>query len=95
MKVQGMPTTGCNVFYGSYIDNYVGSTRSRYYIYDGVAVKSQTSTNVTQPNGANCITAEDLSYKPEIQIFVGLAACIASLAVFAIALKLVLGRALK
>lgn len=30
----GLPTTGCNVYYGTYFDNYNGNVRRRYYFDD-------------------------------------------------------------
>ena len=62
--IQGVPDTGCNVFNGTYFDNYTSNIRSRYYIYDGQAVLSSTSTYNTIPAGAVCADLSTIAYDP-------------------------------
>lgn len=52
--ISGLPSSGCNIFYGNYIDNYAGGQRTRYYIYDGKAYASTRTTGNT-PTGAICL----------------------------------------
>lgn len=93
MKIQGLPTTGCNVFYGTYMDNYQGNTRRRYYLNDGNLVLSQTTTNTSQPTGVNCIT--ELNYKPEVNLYTSLLGCASATIIAYLAIKIIIGRALK
>lgn len=65
--VQNAPTDGCNVFYGNYFDNYNGNIRTRYYIYDGSAIKSSTSTFYNQPSDVECINFADVTPQPFLQ----------------------------
>lgn len=69
-----LPSTGCNIFYGSYIDNYSsdGRTRTRYYFNEGQLIQNNTSqSNYNSiPSGATCITTGDLIYKPELEVYV-------------------------
>ena len=49
--------SGCNVFYGTYFDNYRNNNRYRYYFdNNGSYILNQTTTNVTNYNNYNCIT---------------------------------------
>ena len=80
--IQGLPTTGCNVFYGNYIDNYNSNIRSRYYIYDGQAVLSSTSSYASQPTGTVCMNSQEVVYAPLIQTALIIAIIVAIIAVF-------------
>lgn len=64
-----LPTQGCNVFYGTYIDNFNGYTRTRYYINDGelVASNSQSYNYNPTPSGAICI--DSLTYRSDVPIY--------------------------
>ena len=46
---------GCNLYYGTYIDNYNGSVRRRYYLNEGRLHLVQTSTNSSQPSNTTCL----------------------------------------
>lgn len=60
--------SGCNVYYGTYIDNYNGSIRRRYYFNgNGELVLSSTSSNSSAPSTANCYSGT-LYYKPELEV---------------------------
>lgn len=90
ITIQGLPDTGCNVFYGSYVDNYTSNLRTRYYIYDGYAVKSSTATYATPPQNVECINSQNLIYDPlsQTQIIIGIV--IAVIAVFIAAYKIII-----
>lgn len=71
MEYDGLPTTGCNVVYNGYIDNYNGNTRSRYYFVGNRAVLSSRNTYTYNPRPADsvCATNSDLVYNPELPIY--------------------------
>lgn len=64
-----LPSQGCNVYYGNYLDNYHNGHRSRYYLNDGKLVLSNTSSYSSLPSGVNCLSAGDLIYRPEIDVY--------------------------
>lgn len=74
ITIQGLPDTGCNVFYGNYVDNYTSNLRTRYYIYDGQAIESTTSTYATPPANVHCINSAEIIYDPlsQSQIIIGI-----------------------
>lgn len=80
-----LPQQGCNIFYGTYIDNYNNNVRTRYYINDGelVANNRQSYTYNTIPTGAVCI--DNLTYRSELPIYFE----IFSIALFALAFFLI------
>lgn len=93
VKAQTSLPGGCNVFYGTYIDNYQASVRRRYYLDSyGNLVLTQTSTNVSQPTGVACLTEMPMSHNKDVGIV--LASCCAAAAI-ALAVKFVLGRLIK
>lgn len=66
--------SGCNIYYGTYVDNYTnnGRTRVRYYINEGKLVPSSGSTSQYDQRPSNdyhCLTTGELVYKPEVQIY--------------------------
>lgn len=86
-----LPTDGCNVFYGTYIDNYSGNTRRRYYLNDGQLVLSSTSNSNSTPTGVHCMSADDkLIYKPEIDVYYNFLAIVAFLLIVFFAYRLVI-----
>lgn len=89
ITIQGLPDNGCNVFYGSYIDNYRNNTRTRYYLYDGQAIPSSTSTFTTMPNGYVCMTSEPV-YNPLLQGLLIIAVIASVIAVFVSAYSIVI-----
>lgn len=90
ISVQGLPDTGCNVFYGTYVDNYNANLRTRYYIYDGQAVKSSTQAYTTPPNNVECLSSNSLIYDPISQTEVIIVIVIAVIAVIIGAYKVVI-----
>lgn len=85
ITIQGLPEQGCNVFYGNYVDNYTSNFRTRYYIYDGQAIESSTSTYATPPANVNCINSADLIYDPllQSQIIIGIVVMVIAVMLFA------------
>lgn len=67
MEIQ-LPTGGCNIFYGNYIDHYLNNTRRRYYINNNKLILNSTSTYSSMPSGYNCISQGDIHYNPELAI---------------------------
>lgn len=75
-----LPKTGCNIVYGTYVDNYANSQRRRYYIVNQKLVLNSTSSYSSLPTGYQCFSG-NLEYKPELKIylsFLSLALCIFS-----------------
>lgn len=56
-----MPTGGCTVFYGNYLDNYASGVRRRYYSdsYGNWILNSQQ--NGTVPSTAVCMNESEMS----------------------------------
>lgn len=94
MEIQGLPATGCNVFYGNYVDNYNGSTRIRYYIYEGQAVENSTATSTTRPTGSVCMTTTP-EYKPELNLYICFGAAIAATGIILLAYNIIIGRIMR
>lgn len=96
MEVE-LPSTGCNIFYGTYVDNYYNNTRTRYYIHEGKLIKNNTSTSSynTTPSGAYCLTSADkLLYRPQDSVYFPFFALAMCLVVFVILYKLFIKRLL-
>lgn len=65
-----LPENGCNVFNGSYVDNYYNNVRTRYYLNEGSLLASSTSAYVNIPNGTHCLTSNEyIYYKPELGVW--------------------------
>lgn len=62
-----LPVSGCNVFYGDFIDNYDNNIRTRYYINNGELIPNEIDENASLPTGAICV--DSLSYRPELSIY--------------------------
>lgn len=91
-KTIELPSQGCNVFYGDYIDNYQNNLRTRYYFnYDHLVEQSQ-STYSRLPDGAYCLQEGDIYYKPETQVYFEWMAIIGALFLIFAALRLILYR---
>lgn len=59
---------GCNLYYGSYFDNYNNGLRQRFYFDDGgnfIPVQRQTYTSI--PHNSVCYDGIVL-FKPELEI---------------------------
>lgn len=64
--------SGCNVFYGTYVDNYNGTTRRRYYFDSyGQLILSTTSTTSSRPTGTVCMTEMPMSHNKDMAIIAG------------------------
>lgn len=83
-----LPHSGCNVYYGTYIDNYHNNTRTRYYLNETKLIKSTTSTYSHMPDGYTCISQGDLVYKPETEIYFYVISIIFAIAIFLLAVRL-------
>lgn len=68
MEIQ-LPSNGCNIYYGTYIDHYYNGVRRRYYINNDKLVLSNSSSYNTLPSGYTCVATGDITYKPENQIW--------------------------
>lgn len=84
---------GCNVFYGTYIDNYNGNTRTRYYFDSyGQLIPSVITTRSDRPTGSQCMTEMPMSHNMDMGIIAAEAA--AAIAIY-LAVKFVVGRLIK
>lgn len=84
---------GCNIYYGTYIDNYNGSTRKRYYFDDyGQLILNNQTTSTSRPAGSVCMTEMPMSHNKDMGILAG-EAC-AAIAI-GMAVWFVLGRIIK
>lgn len=95
LQGRAVPTlpAGCNVFYGTYIDNYNGSIRRRYYFDSyGQLILTQTTTRVDKPSGVSCLTEMPVSHNMDMGIVIAEAA--AAIAIW-LAVKFVVGRLIK
>ena len=68
MEIQ-IPSNGCSIYYGTYIDHYQGNVRTRYYLQNEKLVKNSSSSYNSMPSGYSCISQGDLTYKPELKIW--------------------------
>lgn len=64
-----LPSNGCNVFYGTYLDNYYSGIRTRYYFNNNILVESSHASYTVTPTGVHCVTTGDLLYNPEAEIY--------------------------
>lgn len=92
--MNGIPRQGCNVFYGSYVDNYNNGTRTRYYKTGGRWISSSTAT-ATRPTGAICMEEVELAEGSEIAGVVNLGAICLGVILVLLGVKMVLGRLLR
>lgn len=84
---------GCNVFYGTYIDNYNGNRRTRYYLDSyGQLIPSTITTSNSRPTGSQCMTEMPMSHNMDMGIVVAEAG--AAIAIW-LAVKFVVGRLIK
>lgn len=97
MEIQ-LPQEGCNIFYGSYVNNFTndGRTVRRYYINENKLILSTTNTSQYSqlPSGYHCLSSNELIYKPEFDVyFPFLAGCLCVL-VWIIIYKVIIKRLL-
>lgn len=83
-----LPTSGCSIFYGTYIDNYYNSIRTRYYLNANNLVKSTTSNYTRLPDGAICLSPGELVYKPETEVYFNVISIIFAIIIFGLAVRL-------
>lgn len=84
-----LPEQGCNVFYGSYVDNYYNNVRTRYYILDSQLLASSTSSFSSMPSGVVCMDEAVLTYKPELEVYFTFMAIVAAFFLFFMAYRLI------
>lgn len=82
--------SGCNVYYGNYIDNYNGGQRTRYYIDENRLIGS-SKTTATQPTTAICI-GNELEVEEKFDVWAGIAAIILVGTIFIATGKIILGK---
>lgn len=85
-----LPSDGCNIYYGTYIDNYHSNVRTRYYINENHLIKSTTSSYNNMPNGYVCMEQGSLIYKPEIEVYFNVISIIFAIIIFIFAVRLIL-----
>lgn len=85
-----LPPDGCNVFYGTYVDNYDRNIRTRYYFSENKLVKSTTSSYTRLPDGAVCLSRGDLIYKPETEVYFNVISIVFAIIIFVFAVRLIL-----
>lgn len=85
-----LPSDGCNVFYGNYLDNYSHNTRTRYYFSENKLIRSSTASYTRIPDGVVCLEQGDLIYKPEIEVYFNVISVICAIAIFLFAIRLIL-----
>lgn len=69
MEIENVPTSGCNVMYNGYFDNYHNGIRSRFYIVENKAILSTVNNYYSLPDGYRCFNSSELVYKPELPIY--------------------------
>lgn len=85
-----LPETGCNVYHGSYVDNYFNGKRTRFYLNDTQLVQSSKSDYSRVPDGVTCINTGDLIYKPELEVYFNLASFVLFPLLILFAIRLIL-----
>lgn len=87
-----LPENGCSVYYGTYVDNYYNSVRTRFYVNDTQLVKSSTSSYTRLPDNVVCLNQGDLIYKPELEVYFNLASFVLFPLLIMFAIRLILFR---
>lgn len=64
-----LPQNGCNIFYGSYIDNYNNNVRTRYYINNGELVENNRQSYNYNPTPSGAVCIDSLSYGSDTSIY--------------------------
>lgn len=85
-----LPDGGCNIYYGTYIDNYRNNVRTRYYINENHLIKSTTASYTNLPNGYVCMDSNSLIYKPEIEVYFNVISIVCAIVIFVFAIRLIL-----
>lgn len=84
-----LPSDGCNVYSGTYIDNYYNHVRTRYYLNENQLIKSSTASYTNLPTGTVCMDS-NLVYKPEIEVYFNVISIISAIFIFVFAIRLIL-----
>lgn len=70
MQVEGIPTNGCLYLNSSTtFTHYLNGTATSYVIMNDKAIKTRTSSYSTMPTGYQCVEAQSLTYKPELEVY--------------------------
>lgn len=97
MEVE-IPSGGCNIYYGTYVDHFTdsGRTRTRYYLSEGKLIESTASTsNYSQlPNYYHCLSSGELTYKPEVMVYFPFLASLVLLLALSLVYKIFIKRLL-
>lgn len=89
MKVDGLPTTGCNVLTGdNHVRNYLNGNYRDYYIINNRAVLASNGTYYNMPTGYVCINNDNIEYKPEVDVYFSIISIIGFILLFLSAIKL-------
>lgn len=84
-----IPSTGCNIYYGNYLDNYHNGLRTRYYLNEHRLIPSTISSYSRIPDSAVCLS-DPLIYNPETEVYFGIIAIISTIFVFYMAFRFIL-----
>lgn len=70
MRIDGLPTTGCNILTGeNHVRNYNNGTYRDYYLRNNRAIFSNSGTYYNMPTGYECIDTSKLEYNPENAVY--------------------------
>lgn len=93
-----LPSGGCSVFYGTYIDHYLNNVRTRYYLHEGKLIQSsrQTYNYNYDLSSYHCLTNNDLPlyYNSETLVYFPFLALIVCLLAFSLIYKVIIKRLL-
>lgn len=89
-----LPRTGCNVYYGQYVDNYNNGVRTRYYKAGNKWIES-TKQSATQPTGIQCMEKIELVEGSEISGVVSIGGACLGIIMVLLGIKMVLGKLLR
>ena len=98
MEVE-LPTGGCNLYYGTYLDHYSSDlrTRDRSYFNDDRLVLNTSQYNqygYSLPQGYQCVNTGDIVFSAESQIYFPLVASIILVFVLSVIYKIIIKRLL-
>lgn len=92
-----LPSTGCNISQtAGYIDNYTGTTRTRYLINENKLTRVYQTTYSGNPTQYyTCLKTGDIIYKPEYSVILPTLAFGIISFITIILYKIIVGRILK
>lgn len=85
-----IPSGGCSVYYGSYIDHYANNIRTRYYLNEDHLVASTSNSYTNLPTGSICLSEGELRYKPELNVWFTLAGIVCFLFILIAAIRMLI-----